>query len=55
MEQPLLLAGKDASPVEGKRWLVLLVFSWIEFNQVLPTPARSLACCTLSLRALSAV
>ena len=29
-----LLAPKDASVVEGKRWLVLLVFAWIEFNQV---------------------
>jgi hypothetical protein len=30
-EEPLL--QKDGI-VEGKRWFILLAFSWIEFNQV---------------------
>jgi hypothetical protein len=32
LQQPLVAPAED--PVEGKRWVVLLVFSWIEFNQV---------------------
>lgn len=38
--QKPLLAPADGV-VEGKRWVVLLVFSWIEFNQV-HTVARTL-------------
>ena len=32
LTKPLVAPADDV--VEGKRWVVLLVFSWIEFNQV---------------------
>jgi len=40
LQQPLVAPAED--PVEGKRWVVLLVFSWIEFNQVRTAMQRSL-------------
>ena len=39
-EEPLL--QKDGI-VEGKRWFILLAFSWIEFNQVHRSALRSFA------------
>ncbi len=41
IEQPLLAAADGV--VEGKRWMVLLIFSWIEFNQVRPHRRRILS------------
>lgn len=42
INQPLVeTAAGGTDVVEGKRWVVLLIFSWIEFNQVRGTAAFS--------------
>ena len=42
INQPLVeTAAGGTEVVEGKRWVVLLIFSWIEFNQVRGTVALS--------------